>query len=80
MGIDEDKSINYVMHSGINEWADSNNMVVLYPQATTLEDTNLFGCFDWVGYLGQGFATKEGPQIFTIANMINALIGRRLLQ
>jgi poly(3-hydroxybutyrate) depolymerase len=65
----------YVLHSGYNEWAESNGYVVLYPQ-TVASDTVPFnpeGCFDWWGYTGPEYATKLGPQLMTVRNMIDGL-------
>jgi poly(3-hydroxybutyrate) depolymerase len=36
----------FAYDAGINEWADSNNFVVLYPQAIA-SPGNLLGCWDW---------------------------------
>jgi len=61
------------------QYADTNKLVVLYPQAepdTTF--TNPKGCWDWWGYLGgadTGYATRSGPQMVTVMNMVHALGG-----
>jgi len=39
----------YVKNTGYNQWADTNNIVVLYPQAFN-GNNNLNGCWDWWGY------------------------------
>ena len=46
----------YVRHAGYNEWADSNHIIVLYPQTTRRRlprcgMTNPQACWDWWGYL-----------------------------
>jgi hypothetical protein len=62
---------------GVNEWADTNRIVVLYPQAhatdvselasqnfLSLFNTNLQGCWNWWGYAGdKQFMTKQGVQL-----------------
>lgn len=53
----------------VDNWADTNNMVVLYPQVNTLYSS----CWDWYGYDGSNFAFKTGPQIETVWNMVEAL-------
>ena len=53
------------------EWADSNNLIVLYPQAESTA-LNPFGCWDWWGYTGDGYATRTGTQM----TAIRAMIGR----
>lgn len=43
--------IHFVENAGYNEWADANNIVVLYPQARTanLGFANPQGCWDFWG-------------------------------
>ena len=70
----------FVERSGLNAYADTNDFVVLYPQATpqTGAILNPQGCWDWWGYLGPGdvdYATKDGPQMRTVMNMVSALGG-----
>jgi hypothetical protein len=56
--------------AGINEWADTNNVIVLYPQ-TIPSPSNLLGCWDWWGYLNDSdYAHKSGPQMKTLYNMV----------
>ncbi|MFS8097965.1 hypothetical protein LFM09_12560 [Lentzea alba] len=64
---------NALMDKGyLNEYADTNNMVVLYPQATTMTG-NPRGCWDWWGYQSAQYALKTGPQMAAITNMVKAL-------
>jgi len=69
----------YVLHAGYNEWADSNGIVVLYPQArATVMPFNPQGCWDWFGYtdaspLDPRYATKAAPQIAAIKAMLDRL-------
>lgn len=64
----------YVEHTGLNEWAEANNFVVLYPQTIATDiPLNPQGCFDWWGYAGDNYATHDGPQMQVIRNMITAL-------
>jgi poly(3-hydroxybutyrate) depolymerase len=58
----------------LNEYADTNQMIVLYPQATTMAG-NPRGCWDWWGYQSPDYAVKSGPQMRAIANMVAALGG-----
>ncbi|WP_434597663.1 extracellular catalytic domain type 2 short-chain-length polyhydroxyalkanoate depolymerase [Streptomyces sp. A5-4] len=61
----------------LNEYADTNNLIVLYPQAiatATLDNPN--GCWNWWGYLGDpDYARHGGKQIETIMAMVKALRG-----
>ena len=70
----------FVERSGLNAYADTNDFVVLYPQATPQSGVimNPQGCWDWWGYLGPGdldYATKNGAQMRTVMAMVSALGG-----
>jgi len=62
----------FVEGSQFNDWADTNNIVILYPAATTCA-ANPAGCWDWFGYTGKDFATKNAPQGQVIMKMIERL-------
>jgi len=59
----------FVQKSGINEWADTNNIIVLYPQATS-SSSNPLGCWDWWGYLSSDYALKSASQMDAIMAMV----------
>ena len=66
-----------------NELAEKNNIIMLYPQGVKSlgKIMNPRGWFDWWGYWDGdkvNFATKEGPQIKAIMNMINDLQNGKL--
>ena len=64
----------FVRNAGYNKWADSNGIVVLYPQATaTPLQGNPEGCWDWWGYDDQNYATKNGRQISAVYAMIQRI-------
>jgi poly(3-hydroxybutyrate) depolymerase len=71
----------YVKNTGYNRWADTNNIVVLYPQAnamnigTRLPRTNPNGCWDWWGYDDGAYATKAGRQLAAVKKMVDRLAG-----
>jgi poly(3-hydroxybutyrate) depolymerase len=66
---------NALMDKGyLNEYADPNHMIVLYPQATTMAG-NPRGCWDWWGYQSAQYALKSGPQMVAVVNMVKALSG-----
>jgi poly(3-hydroxybutyrate) depolymerase len=75
---------------GVNEWADSNRVVVLYPQARTVGvkdfptprasdifNINPNGCWNWWGYAYDNrYLFKDGVQIAAIWGMVQTLTGR----
>jgi len=65
-----DINTTFVYNAGYNGWAEANNIVILYPQAKA-NTLNPKGCWDWWGYTGTAYASKLGPQIATIKNMID---------
>ena len=74
----------FVKHAGYNEWADTNHIIVLYPQTqplllSSLGITNPEACWDWWGYLDANpteqptYLLKSGKQISAIKAMIDSL-------
>ena len=68
----------FVTGAGYNEWAESNRLLVLYPQVASsrIAPLNPLGCWDWWGYTGDAYATRNAPQIVAIMATIEALSGR----
>ena len=66
--------------AGFNEWADSNQLLVLYPQVASskIAPMNPYGCWDWWGYTSEAYATKNGPQVAAIKATLDALAGTTL--
>lgn len=61
----------YVMGTNYVRWADTNKMVVLFPQ-TRITEYN--GCWDWFGYTDKAsYATKAGLQVNAIKTMVDHL-------
>jgi len=70
--------LSFVKDSYLDNYADTNSMIVLYPQAEATALINPLGCWDWWGYLGAGdaaYPTRAGVQITAIMNMVRALGG-----
>jgi poly(3-hydroxybutyrate) depolymerase len=66
----------FVTKAHLNEYGDTNNMIVLYPQAIAKSGSNPNGCWDWWGYLNAGnYDTHGGAQIEAIMKMVHALGG-----
>lgn len=69
----------FVEDSGLNEWADTNNIIVLYPQTKiSVKPRNNNGCWDWWGYTNANYALKSGPQMQAIMAAVNRLTGGML--
>ncbi len=67
----------FVDDTGYNAWADTNRLIVLYPQTTASPylPSNPQACWDWWSYVNHedSYVTKSGPQIRTIKAMLDAL-------
>lgn len=72
-GIIQDK---FAVNSGLNTWAEANNIVILYPQVAVAAG-NPYGCWDWFGYTDKKtYANRSGPQIVAIQKMVYRLLGK----
>lgn len=63
----------YITTTGYNEYADLNNMIVIYPQAEGVDDgkiQNPDGCWDWWGYTGDDFYSKNALQIRALSRIL----------
>ena len=67
----------YAENVGYNEWAETNNIVVLYPYAkvSSSRPTNPNGCWDWWGYTNFNYAVKVGVQMDFVRKMMKDLTG-----
>jgi poly(3-hydroxybutyrate) depolymerase len=65
----------FIDDAGINQWADTNHIVVLYPQTIPTNVSNPQGCWDWWGYLNANYAQKSGPQMQALYAMVTRVSG-----
>lgn len=65
----------FVRETGYARWADTNRVVVLFPQ-TSASLLNPNACWDWWGYTGPMFASKVGLQISAVRRMVEALAAK----
>jgi len=67
----------FVDDTGYNSWADTNHLIVLYPQtkSSPFLPLNPEGCWDWWSYIDHqdSYVTKSGAQIRTLKAMLDAL-------
>ena len=76
---EEDIGNAYATYSGFNQWAESNNMIVLYPYTKKSNELplNPKGCWDWWGYSDKlYYGTRLGKQIIFVRNLIKAISGK----
>jgi poly(3-hydroxybutyrate) depolymerase len=73
----------WVTEAGINEWADRNDIVVVYPDTIASSapgPTNPNACFDWWGYSNQydpNYALKSGLQMTVLYAMVQRVTGAK---
>jgi hypothetical protein len=65
-----------VSDSGFVNWADVNRLIVLFPQVATWPGRNPYGCWDWWGYTGREYLTRNGPQMQSVRRMLEQLAQR----
>jgi hypothetical protein len=61
-----------VRDTGFADWAETNNLIIVFPQAAP-SALNPMTCWDWWGYTGRGFLTRDAPQIRAVAAMLSRL-------
>ncbi len=64
----------FVKETGFGRWADTNRLIVLFPQ-TLATALNPQACWDWWGYTGREYLTRKGPQIVAVHRMLERLAG-----
>jgi hypothetical protein len=62
----------FIKESGFARWADTNKLIVLFPQVATTV-SNPQGCWDWWGYTGHDYLTRQAPQIKAVRAMLDDL-------
>lgn len=62
----------FVRQSGYANWAESNRLIILFPQAVS-NSLNPNGCWDWWGYTGRDFLTKDALQMSAVKAMLERL-------
>jgi len=63
----------FYQNAGYNRWADTNKIIVLYPQMIVTAN-NPGGCWDWWGYEDANFPGKSGGQMVAIKTMIDKIV------
>jgi len=68
----------FVTESGVNAWADSNKIIVLYPYAVAAPGPTPYnpnGCWDWWGYDDPNYSLKSGTQTSIVYRMVQRVTG-----
>jgi poly(3-hydroxybutyrate) depolymerase len=70
----------YVRQAGYNEWAETNHLIVVYPQTrvSQISPFNPNACWDWWGYTNSFYATRNslGRQIGAIKGMLDRVTSK----
>ena len=61
----------FIQQSGYLPWAQANNIVMAFPQVVS-GPLNPYACWDWWGYTGENYDTREGAQMAVLANWIGS--------
>jgi len=65
----------FVRYTGLNEWAEANDIIVIYPQTAKIgpNGVDVEGCWDVWGYTGEDYVLKSGAQTKAIYNIAQDL-------
>ncbi|MDR3446334.1 MULTISPECIES: PHB depolymerase family esterase [unclassified Dyella] len=64
----------FVNDAGFNRWADVYDVVVLYPQTrASTAPMNPQACWDWWGYSGDNYDSRQGVQARWVVDAVKAL-------
>lgn len=65
----------HAKNGGFNAWADTNNLIVLYPQTkkSAFMPLNPQACWDWWGYTGENYANKDGKQMKAVMALVDSI-------
>ncbi len=66
----------FMRHAGYMPWADSNQLLLLYPQTAAIYPlANPKGCWDWFNYDDPAYAQRQGRQMAAVKRMADRLTG-----
>ncbi|MEQ1694200.1 MAG: poly(3-hydroxybutyrate) depolymerase [Hyphomicrobiaceae bacterium] len=66
----------FVSGTGFAAWADTNRIILLFPQVDADPFVNPMGCWDWWGYTGFDYLTRNAPQVVAVHRMVERLAGK----
>jgi hypothetical protein len=64
-------------HAGFNEWAEANNIVIIYPvmRSWGVAPQTRAGCWDGYAQTGSDYGLHSGAQISVVRNLIKQVAG-----
>ncbi len=71
----ESLGTSFIEQAGYRRWAESNGLVLLYPQVAA-SGANPYGCWDWWGYTGTTYQDRDGPHLKAIMGLVDQLASR----
>jgi len=64
----------FVKDAGFNRWADAYDVAVLYPQTrASTAPMNPQACWDWWGYSGNNYDSRQGAQVRWVISAVQAM-------
>ena len=67
----------FVSGTGFAAWADTNRIILLFPQVDAEPFVNPMGCWDWWGYTGFDYLSRNAPQIVAVHRMVERLSAKQ---
>lgn len=65
----------FATQTGYNDWAETNHIIIFYPQSAKIPGVNPYGCWDWFGFTGANYVTQSGAQMSALKKMIDRIQG-----
>ena len=62
----------FIEESGFLRWAETNNIVLAFPQVQPTA-SNPFACWDWWGYTGAKYLSRDGAQMKLLTDWLQVL-------
>lgn len=59
-----------IRYSGFNDWGESNELIIIYPQAARHHPLNYGACWDYSGPSDPDYDTKKGKQISVLYKIV----------
>jgi poly(3-hydroxybutyrate) depolymerase len=67
----------FIQQSGFLPWAQANDIVMAFPQVVP-GALNPYACWDWWGYTGENYDTRDGAQMTVLANWIGGFTNQSI--